>query len=304
MAPLNKTDPLSIDFAALRTLCFVYSHNSFSEAAELLDLSQSTVSYTIDRLRRAYDDPLFVREGGAITPTQRCEEIVAAAEEILDQYSSMVQPTEFDPSTAKANVRISSNYYERVTVLPTLVKVLRAHAPGIQLQMLQSLTEGHDQLRAGKTDILLTPIPTEESGFFTRKLFGEYYVCVMDRNNPLARSPLTKDTYCSANHALVSYGGKWRSSYLVEVEKSGRSIHETLTIPSPENLTGLLAGTDMISTVPSRIANRITDPLVRVDCPFSGAFNISMFWTARTHHSKMHLWLRSLIADTVAEMVR
>ncbi|MFT7058452.1 MAG: DNA-binding transcriptional LysR family regulator [Pseudorhodobacter sp.] len=304
MAASNKNDPLSIDFAALRTLCSVHSQNSFSGAAEVLDLSQSMVSYTIERLRRAYDDPLFVRQGGAITPTQRCEEIVAAAEQIVDQYCTMVQPTEFTPLTATATVRISSNYYERVTLLPALIKALRVHSPGIQLEMLQSLTEGHDQLKAGKTDILLTPVETDESGFYTRKLFSEYYVCVMDRDNPLARKPLTEELYCSANHALVSYGSKWRSTYLTELEAKGHSLRQTLCIPSPENMSGLLAGTDMISTVPSRIAHRITDQLVVRDCPFRGEFNILMYWTARTHHSKMHLWLRGMIADTVAEVVR
>ena len=301
---MDRNEPLSIDFSALRTLCSVYSQNSFSGAAELLDMSQSTVSYTIDRLRRAYNDPLFVRQGGSMSPTQRCEEIVIAAEIILDQYSSMVQPTEFDPSSAKESIRISSNYYERVTVLPPLAKALRERAPGIQLQMLQSLTEGHEQLKVGKTDILLTPIAIRDSGFYTRTLFGDRYVCVLDRDNPLAKAPLTEDAFCGADHALVSYGGKWRPFYQAELEKSGRSIRAALTIPSPENMSGLLAGTDLISTIPSRIAGNITDRLVIRNCPFPGHFNISMYWTARTHHSKMHLWLRGLIADTVSEMVR
>ena len=271
---MDRNDPLSIDFSALRTLCSVYSQNSFSGAAELLDMSQSTVSYTIDRLRRAYNDPLFVRQGGSMSPTQRCEEIVIAAEIILDQYSSMVQPTEFDPSSAKESIRISSNYYERVTVLPPLAKALRERAPGIQLQMLQSLTEGHEQLKVGKTDILLTPIAIRDSGFYTRTLFGDRYVCVLDRDNPLAKAPLTEDAFCGADHALVSYGGKWRPFYQAELEKSGRSIRAALTIPSPENMSGLLAGTDLISTIPSRIAGNITDRLVIRNCPFPGHFNI------------------------------
>jgi hypothetical protein len=73
---------------------------------------------------------------------------------------------------------------------------------------------------------------------------------------------------------LVSYGGKWRPFYQAELEKSGRSIRAALTIPSPENMSGLLAGTDLISTIPSRIAGNITDRLVIRNCPFPGHFNI------------------------------
>jgi DNA-binding transcriptional LysR family regulator len=301
---MSKDDTLSVDFAALRTLCIVFSRNSFSGAAESLNINQSTVSYTIDRLRRAFDDPLFVRNGGTITATQRCVEIVSAAEQILDQYASMVQPTEFDPSTAEATVRISSNYYERVTVLPTLAKSLRLHAPGVHLQMLQALTEGHDQLRTGKTDILLSPIATDDSGFYTRNLFREHYVCVMDRANPLAQFPLTVEDYCQANHVLVSYGNNWRSFFLTELESKGHRLRETLSIPGPENLSELLVGTDMISTVPSRIARNINEQMVQRDCPFPAEFNVSMFWTARTHHSKMHRWVRSQIVKSVTELVR
>ena len=57
---------LNIDFAALRTLSEVKARGSFTGAAEALNLNQSTISYTMERLRRAFNDPLFVRQGGSI----------------------------------------------------------------------------------------------------------------------------------------------------------------------------------------------------------------------------------------------
>ena len=48
--PVAKdSDSLFIDFAALRTMRVVFDQTSFSKAAELLGVNQSTISYTIDR---------------------------------------------------------------------------------------------------------------------------------------------------------------------------------------------------------------------------------------------------------------
>ena len=53
-----------IDFADLRVLRLVYEYRSFSIAAERLEMNQSAVSYGIDKLRKSFGDPLFVRQGG------------------------------------------------------------------------------------------------------------------------------------------------------------------------------------------------------------------------------------------------
>ncbi len=71
------SDPFTLDFAALRCFRMVHALGSFSLAAESLGLSQSSVSYTIARLRDVFEDPLFVRQGGGIVPTDRCVEIVS-----------------------------------------------------------------------------------------------------------------------------------------------------------------------------------------------------------------------------------
>ena len=55
-----------IDFASLETLRLVYLRMSFTSAAEELRIKQSSVSYTIDRLRRAFDDPLQVSRDSSL----------------------------------------------------------------------------------------------------------------------------------------------------------------------------------------------------------------------------------------------
>src|SRR5690606_15475286 len=68
---------LNVDLAALKTLKLVHELSSLSLAARQLDVDQSSVSYTLKRLRTVFDDPLFVRGKNGIVATDRCEQIVS-----------------------------------------------------------------------------------------------------------------------------------------------------------------------------------------------------------------------------------
>jgi len=106
----------------------------------------------------------------------------------------------------------------------------------------------------------------------------------------------------AAPQAVVTYGGNWRSRYLVEMEAAGLAPNMVLELPSPATLRDILPGTDLIATVPLRTALSFGPGLRIVDCPFPAPFEIDLYWTARTHHAPMHRWLRGLIAQVAAEL--
>lgn len=295
-------DPLSIDFAALRTLRMVYGHGSFSRAAESLGVTQSTVSYTVDRLRRAFQDPLFVRQGSRVVPTQRCIEVMNTVSRMIDDFAALSQPAAFDPSKARTQVTLSCNYYERVTVIPGLMRVLRRVAPGLRLNILSSTVRGKQQLDRGESDILIGPIRIEDNSYFRRRLLNDHYVCIMAPDHPLAGRALDALTYLQAPHATVTYGGTWRSRYLLEIEAQGQGLNTVVEVPSPANLPDLLSGTDLISTVPMRTALAFGDAVHISACPFPAPFDIDLYWNGRTHHSAMFRWLREQLAKVATDL--
>lgn len=295
-------DPLAVDFAALRVLRLVHDYGSFSRAADVLGVNQSSVSYTIDRLRRAFGDPLFVRQGAGIVPTDRCDEIVIEAARMVDAFMALSAPRAFDPARADTTIVLSCNYYERATLVPALVRRLRAVAPGMKLGVITSTVRGRDQLSRGECDVLVGPVQIGDAGFFGRRVLGDHYVCVMAPDNPLGDQPLDVDDFAAAPQAVVTYGGNWRSRYLVEMEAAGLSPNMVLELPSPATLRDILPGTDLIATVPLRTALSYGPGLRIVDCPFPAPFEIDLYWTARTHHSPMHRWLRGLIGQIATEL--
>jgi len=120
---INSLDP--VDIGALRTLVLVYDLRSFSAAAERLNVNQSTISYTVERLRGAFQDPLFVRQGNGVTATERCAALVDWARETIGQIEGLASPAKFDPAVAKGTVTISCNHHERQTLI-------RSSAPGCE----------------------------------------------------------------------------------------------------------------------------------------------------------------------------
>ncbi|WP_375697800.1 LysR family transcriptional regulator [Pseudophaeobacter sp. TrK17] len=296
-------DPFALDFAALRTLRLVFAHGSFSRAAETLGVTQSTISYTMSRLREVFSDPLFVRQGAGMVPTDRCNEIVAQAGELIDRFETLTAQRQFDPAEASVEIGLSCNFYERVTILPHVTRILRREAPGIKLKVISSSAQAKQQLLRSESDLLIGPIRIEDSGYYRRSLLREEYTCVMDPSNPLARTPLTIERFVKAPQVVVNYGGSFRSRFLVVMEASGHVPNTVMEVPSPANLPDILVQTDMIATVPSRIAQMFGDAVVSVPCPFPAELSIDLYWTARTHVSAPHMWLRSKIAEAASRIV-
>ncbi|WP_186766331.1 LysR family transcriptional regulator [Falsiphaeobacter marinintestinus] len=295
-------DPFSVDFAALRTLRTVHAHGSFSKAAESLQVTQSTVSYTMARLRAAFSDPLFVRQGAGIVPTERCDDIVEKAGELIERFEAMAAPRSFDPAVASVAITISCNYYERVTIIPEVARVLRRDAPGIKLNIISSAVRGREQLTRSESDMLIGPIRIEDAGYYRRALLQDQYVCIMDPGNPLAKGPMDLDSYVKAPQIMVNYGGSFRSRFLVVMEAEGHYPNTVMEVPSPANLPEMVLGTDMIATVPSRIGRLFEGSVTSMPCPFPAKFPIDLYWTARTHVSAPHTWLRSKIAEAAARI--
>ena len=86
------------------------------------------------------------------------------------------------------------------------------------------------------------------------------------------------------------------------MEAAGLAPNMVLELPSPATLRGILLGTDLNATVPRRTALSFGPGLKIVDCPFPAPFEIDLYWTARTHHSPMHRWLRGLIGQVATEL--
>ena len=165
MVATAPVDPLRTDFHALQILVTVHKFSSIRATADALGLSQSSVSYMVDRLRESFGDPLFVRLGRSIEPTARCHAIVRGAETLLRDFEALTISDQFDPKTATDRLIFSCNSYERTTFLPAIMRHLSTEAPNVRLSVVQANSDGHRQLEEGTCDVVVAPMLTHPSGF-------------------------------------------------------------------------------------------------------------------------------------------
>lgn len=297
--PPMKADLSKVDLAALRTLRLVYRRGSFTEAATELDVNQSTVSYTIDRLRRAFDDPLFVRQGSKVAATERCQEIVEVAQLVLSEIERAASPPNFAPDEITADVTISATYLSRSVLIPPIMRRVRSTSPGIRLEMITGFTDAKDHLLSGRADIALTPVKIEESGIYGRRLLRSPYVCVMDKANPLSDKMISIDDFQQARHLVINYGAGWRPIYLQNLDSAGQTVNVVASTPDPADLPHLIPGTDLICALPELIARQFESSLRISACPVPAVTEISMYWPARLNRSPLNAWLRELITESV-----
>lgn len=303
MDPMEDFDRLKTDFHALNILVSVHRLASVSTAAEALGLNQSTVSYALERLRQVFGDPLFVRVGKGIVATQRCDEVVRGAGELLHHYRALVRPAAFDPGESRERLTISCNFYERLVLLPGLVRRLRREAPHVRLSVIQSNALGHEQLLGRECDLLISPLLSDTAGLYMRPLFEDRYACFVDEDSVAAREGLTLETYARSQHVLVNYAGGWQPFYRATLKDLGVAIDPAIELPSFGSMHLLLKGTDLVLTAPAGLAPALPG-CVRIAAPFDCRFTIHMFWNGRVHDEAMNRWLRTHVAEASRALPR
>ena len=119
----------NIDLKLLAVIGELHRTRSVSQAAERLALSQSTISMSLAKLRKHFNDPLFVRTSAGMEPTPHATELIRVLEkaEILLQ-SALDHHVVFDPLASNRVFRVQSTDIAQVTLLPKLMQCNRLSA--------------------------------------------------------------------------------------------------------------------------------------------------------------------------------
>ncbi len=295
-----KADLRTLDLNLLKTLDALLDERSVTRAASRLALTQPAVSGMLNRLRDYFNDPLFIRAPHGIVPTARAEELAAPVKRILADIDVLLQPVTFDPLTARLTFTLAATDYALRAVVVPFIAALKVQASGIRLRVVPVEPDRlAARLEQGKIDLaLLTPHTTPDE-LHSRALYDERYVCMMRADHPDAGKPLSLDRFCALEHVLVSYEGEsFRGVTDDALEKVARMRHVGLSVSNFLVLPDVLAISDMIAVVPSRIADNQTGMFVcETPVPVPG-FTKSMAWHGRSHRNPAQRWLRGLLLET------
>lgn len=294
-----------IDLNLLVAFDALMTERSVTHAADRLAIGQSAMSSTLARLRKVFNDPIFIREGRGLVATPLAESLAEPVSDLLTGIETVLASRDaFDPATASRTFRIIANDYLTMTFLQPLIARLSTEAPGIRLQIVPTGDDFPDQLRRHQADLLVLPQEAfeEHAQFNFRVLFRDRYVVAVDENHPEVGETITLEQFSTLPYLATSSGHR-RS--LAEMQLDFLGIPRNTEITAGFGLAPfLLHGTRLITLVHQRLANRIGKAagirLLEPPIPRLQPITEIMVWTNRTDPDPGHRWLRQSLIDLAA----
>lgn len=118
----------------LPTLKVLLETRNISRAAELLNLSQPSISKQLGQLRSEFGDELLVREGQRWLLTPRAEALAAQLADSLGALERLYEAPEFAPERCERVFRLASSDYVAQHILPDICAALARAAPRAALE--------------------------------------------------------------------------------------------------------------------------------------------------------------------------
>jgi DNA-binding transcriptional LysR family regulator len=300
----------SLDLNLLRVLDALLSEGSTVGAGRKIGLSQPAVSAALGRLRIALSDPLFVRCGQGIEPTDYARALEHPLRQALDGLQSMLDETDsFDPARSDRVFRISGSDYYAEMLMPELAVTMSTQAPGVRVQLIDMLHNSGEiaALRNNELDIALLPQASFPDWLGQEvALETGFYVVASRGNRPVQSAGLAEgdtmpiDLFCALGHVLFSPGGSFHGVGDRALTAIGRKRRVVMTLPVFSGVACTVAESDLIALMPSqlalRLAARLNLALYEPPLPLDN-IRISMIWHHRSTNSPAGQWLRRQVRE-------
>jgi DNA-binding transcriptional LysR family regulator len=303
----------NLDLNLLRVFDAVMTEQNLTRAADRLATTQPAVSNALKRLRYTLDDDLFIRTPHGVKPTPRAEDLHPTVRLALSMLEAAVTREHIDMTQVQTTFRLSMADSTASLMMPSLVRQMKQMAPKLTVQMLPLMTRDprlallHNDidLAIGSFPGIVAQLTSEqdaESPIRHSRLYCGEYVCVMRKGHPLANADLTLDSYCGADHVLVSFSGRAHGPADDALADIGRKRRIVLTVNQFFTAGQVVEGSDLISIIPrhSIVLTRMADTLVSKKLPFSlPLVQVDMLWHKRDATSATHKWLRHTLHEIV-----
>jgi len=290
-----------VDLGLLTTLQALIEERSITRAAERMHLSQPAMSRAFDRLQELFNDELLVRTRQGYEPTLRALHLYAEIERLLPSLEGLLRGDDFDPATATDTFRIAATDYATSVVFPSFMARLKTHAPHVALEVFPFTETVFRRLETNALDLALW-VNNAPNELRSQVLFHDRFMCLVRTGHPIGKDKLTLERYLSYPHASVTLA-EGRQGIIDDIlDENGLQRRVQLKIPYFASAAWTIEHSDMVLTVPRRLAKRLAKiaRIRSIEPPIELAeFRYIQVWHPRMDSDPAHLWLRRMFAEAV-----
>ncbi len=305
---MNSVHVEAFDLNLLLAFDALWTERHVTRAARRVGLTQPAMSHALRRLRAQLDDPLFQPTPRGLTATARAHALAPLVAEALALVRRAVEkPRPFSPAALERTFTMGTTDYAELVLLPSLMARLSREAPRLRLAVRPMVNLGERELLAGEHDLVFGVATPPGDGLRGERLFSDEFVSLLRAGHPLARRPLTLRRFVELPHVLVSPQGAGDAAVDVALRERGLARRVVLRIPHFLSAPLVIAETDHVITLPSRVAHAVAAQhrLVVKKPPLAlPGFTLFQFWHARNEDDAAHRWLRALVRESSAQSAR
>jgi DNA-binding transcriptional LysR family regulator len=304
--PLQAATP-DLDLNLLPVFEALLQCGSVSASADRLGSTQPLVSKQLRRLRDYFGDPLFVRPGQRLRPTDRALSLAPVDTRMMEAArADLVPAAGFDPAASTRVFTLSMSDGAEPLFVPRLLARLRGLAPGVRLRVVHLLPRELPQaLEQRQVDLVLGSVQLADAGLFQQQLFRHGLACVSARDHPrLHDGAMDRAGFEACGHIAVQPFGLDEDIFEWALRAQGAQRRFVTSTPSFMVLPMLVEHTDLVATVPQYLADLFSRYGVVTAWPLPWdvpPLAMRQTWHARFHHDAANGWLRRVVEELYRE---
>ncbi len=282
----------------------IYKEKNLTRAGQRLNLSQPAISHALNRLRSAFDDPLFVRHGYRMEPTPLTEELKENIKKVLELTERTLEDRgPFDPYRSTRTFHIGMQDYPMMVVVPKLLKSIKDQAPNIRIRTFHLTMENRKTaLEDGKLDMVIGVRQDFGSSIFQQYLFRDREVCIVRKDHPTVKEELSLEDYLDSEFVGLSFSDVKQARIDRKLKEMGHKRKVRLTVENEVTIPQLVSQSDFLANIAELVAKEYVSwlPIRMVQLPIEiEDFEFYQYWHARHQKDPGHSWLRKVIKQTI-----
>ena len=304
----------TFDLNLLRVLDALLDTGSTVGAAKRLHMSQPAISAALSRLRHALGDPIFVRHGRQLRPTDYALSLQEPLRDLLTRTEVLLSgPVGFDPSRAEQSLRLSGSDFFAELLIPKLADHLSHVAPYMRVQLVNLVPDSYiSALEQFGVDLALLPLTDFPQWADHDVVFQSRFTVIARKDHPRLRHAglvpggvIPLDLFCDLGHVLFSPDGNLKAMGDAALATVGRERRVVMSLPVFSGVYNAVAASDLIALLPTALARAVAPRLGLdlYDAPMPvPTVPICMVWHRRLTHSPAQKWIRAQIRDILAPL--
>ena len=304
-----------IELHLIRVLQTLITERSVSRAAMRLNSTQPAVSAQLKRLRALTGDPLLVRAGNGMTPTEAALQLLDPATRLLQDADRLFSPRSrqrgFEPQASTLTFRIAASDYLDPLFLPELVAHLKHAAPQVRLDLLP-LSGEFDYRRSlakGEVDLVIGNWLGPPGELHLGRLMSDEIVCLVAEDHPASRLSArgwSAERYLECEHVAPTplHAG---TPGVIDEHLAALGLKRDVVVRSAHFgiIPVMVAQSLLVLTTGRLFCTRYVDalPVRIVRCPVAfPPLTYYQLWHDLTHASAANRWLREQVREVARNL--